>query len=177
MWKILRNSISFVMVTALLFNLFGYLVISPALRAIHRNQVFSAIEKSPAGEVIEITLPMGSDKLIVKGSKKEILHEGHMYDIVSSRIVGKKVIYKCIPDHKEERIIKKAKKMEKEQHNNVPASRNARLFFDQLVKVAFIHHSIEFSLTSQNLSLNTFYSYNYNEPILQVPDLPPQFYL
>jgi hypothetical protein len=163
------------MVTALLFNLFGYLVISPAMLAIHRNKVFSTLEKSPEGEIIHIALPKGSDKLIVKGSKKEIRHEGHMYDILSSRIAGEMVVYKCIPDHKEERIIKKAKKMEKDQQNNTPASRNARIFFDQLLKVAFIHVSIEFPLTSKSLSLNTFYSYNYHEPVLQVPALPPQF--
>ncbi len=176
MHKLVCTGIAVFLVAVLLFNLVGYMVVGPVMQAFHRHKVFSEIRKSNVIETVDLTFVKGSVKVILKGGKKEILYKGKMYDIVSMVDHGEKITYTCKPDHKEDKIISISKNMDKEMQKKFPSSKNARMFLEHLVKIAFIHQPENFSVYRSSVILVTRQFSFYHDPLLQVPDQPPQFF-
>lgn len=102
----IRKTLSVVFALLILFNISGYwfvfqydqVTIRTAMKAMIRNGSYRGFDQ----EITVLNPPGNPDfRQIDKG---EFLYRGKLYDIISSRVSGTSIVFRCINDTKEEQL-------------------------------------------------------------------------
>jgi hypothetical protein len=103
----IRKLLSLLFAGLILFNLFGYYFVFKCDQMQVKNEMKAMMQSSAYRshyEEISILNP-SADRNFKMIDKDEFRYHGMLYDIISTRISGKTVIFRCINDTKEEQLL------------------------------------------------------------------------
>lgn len=174
MKQVVRTGIAFLLIGIILYNSMGYLMVFPALRMIHRQQVTRMLSDNPEKELVALSFPKGTEKEFLLHDKKELRFKDKMYDIVKVIDDEETITYICYEDEKEDLLIKKSKDFSRSM-NTDPKARTAGLILSGIIKIALINEEA-YSFPILPSSLHFFCSFiPYHAPDRSIPELPPRF--
>ena len=138
----IRKFLSILFAGLIFFNLFGYyfvfkcdqIRVKTEMKAMIRNGFFQ-------GHYEEITiLNPASDRDFKMLDKGEIRYRGKLYDVISTRISGTSVIFRCINDTKEEQLLARYEKYSTWVTGmNLPErSKNSQAMLHHIIKHALL---------------------------------------
>ena len=172
----IRKFLSILFAGLILFNLFGYYFVFKCDQIGVRTAMNSMIKNGSYGancEEITILNPTTNRefKMLDKG---EIQYRGKLYDVISTRVKGTSLVFRCINDTKEEQLIA-------QYHNysswfagiNLPErSKNSQAILYHIIKNALLNkQSVQPPMTSSIvLFFETVGDFN---SISILPDFPP----
>jgi len=174
MKQVVRTGIAFLLIGIILYNSMGYLMVFPALRMIHRQQVTRMLSDHPDKELVTLSFPKGMERNYKVPGEKELRYNDKMYDIVRVIDDEKTITYICYEDEKEDLLIKKSKDFSRSM-NTDPKARTAGLILSGIIKIALIsEEAYHFPILPS--SLHFFCSFiPYHAPDRSIPELPPRF--
>ncbi len=139
----IRKFLSVLFAGLILFNLFGYYFVFKCDQ-IHVKTEMKAMIRSGSfrGNYEEITiLNPATDRDFKMLDKGEIRYRGKLYDVISTRISGTSVIFRCINDTKEEQLLARYEKYSTWVTGmNLPErSKNSQAMLHHIIKQALLN--------------------------------------
>jgi hypothetical protein len=106
-YQMLRKIFSIVFAGLILYNLCGYYFVfqydQAQVKQVMNERIRDGVENEK--QYVEITiLNPGVDADFKMLDKGEFLYHGKLYDVVSEKVSGKSIIFRCINDTKEEQL-------------------------------------------------------------------------
>jgi hypothetical protein len=157
----IRKILSILFAGLILFNLFGYYLVFKCDQ-IHIKSEMKAMIRSGSfrGGYEEITiLNPASDRDFRMLDKGEIRYRGRLYDVISTRVSGNSVIFRCINDTREEQLLARYDKYSTwvTGMNSPEKSRNSQAMLYHIIKHALLNkYSLEVPASS---SINQYFEF------------------
>ena len=121
----------------LIYNSLGYFLVLSAMRIAVRQQKWNLLSTIPEQKLSIFTFDKSGLSRLKVVNKREIIVDGKLYDVVRKTIKGKKTIYYCFHDLKEQTLIAKTRLFNSQQHQ-MPNKNTARLIVEKIIKTAVI---------------------------------------
>jgi hypothetical protein len=173
----IRKIFSLVFAGLILFNLFGYYFVfrcdqlrtKSEMKAMIRNGSFAGFTR----EIIVNNPSTNPDfKMLEKG---EFRYRGKMYDVISVRVSGNSLIFRCVNDIREERIVARLEKFTSLLAGmNVPEkNKNSQALLHHIIKHALVEN---YSITVPGTcTIERFFNHScsFTSVIITPPPPPP----
>ena len=139
----IRKSISLLLATLVLFNIFGYYLLFQCEQIRVKkgmNEMIANGALRASCEEITILNP-ATDHDFIMLDKGEIRYHGKLYDVISTRVSGTSVILRCINDTREEKLLARYEKFSTRiSAMNLPEkSRNSQAMLYHIIKHALLN--------------------------------------
>jgi hypothetical protein len=126
-----KKAWAIVMLFCLLFMMTGFRAIFRLRRAEIKSQVRRSIRNRKSNEgLVEFSFNLNNKEQLSRiewEDGHEFRFNGHMYDVVEKTVTGNRMVLLCLPDTREEALVRAYEKMNEEQ-NGPPHSASFSLF-------------------------------------------------
>jgi hypothetical protein len=175
--QMLRKLLSLLFAGLILFNLFGYYFVFRCDQIQVKNEMKGMIRSSYFSghyEEIRITNP-SSNRDFTMTDKDEFRFHGMLYDIISTKVSGNTVIFRCINDTKEEQLLARFDNYSTLlAGNTIPGkARNSQAMLYHIIKHALLN---TFTVRPPSVSSALIYYYplvDFESVIIQPSSPPP----
>lgn len=172
----LKKALSIFLLTAFLFDLFGYLPLFKIAQYKIRKEIKTLLkERVPENELCVITIPVRELKDIDwKREGKEFKRNGTMYDIVSYKTENDVIHYYCVNDEQETKLFVHLEETVNQQMNNdkSPIGKTAKNLL-KLFKYISRENAILAMANSSPQSTVFDYCFFYPPVFIEIPSPPP----
>jgi len=152
----------------------GYLILVPVIRTIHKQRVFTGLAEVPGKKIETITIQKGTEQLILKPGKRELLYKGCMYDILSSVDDGCRITYSCLRDFKEDKLNQISRQLTGEQNAKSPPARALHNILEGIIKIAILNDKVSLHILNIAFRWISPPVLRYYDPLLSVLGHPPK---
>lgn len=180
--KDIKKTFSILLLTAFLFNLFGYFPLFKMAQHKIQKQIKTLLKKGvPKNELYVISVALNKvNELDWKKEGKEFRHKGAMYDIVKQETKGGFVFYYCVNDKQETQLFAHLEELVNQQINNdkSPAGKTAKNILKLLSSFNYISsNKITFEQENSENAKRFSYSYFCSLVFIEVSTPPPNSFI
>jgi hypothetical protein len=172
----IRKFLSVLFTGLILFNLCGYYFVFKCDQIRLKNEMKESIRNGSFRDNYEeiAILNPNSDRDFKMTDKGEIRYRGKLYDVISTRISGNYVIFRCINDTKEEQLLSRYDNYSTwvTGMNSPERSKNSQAMLYHIIKHALLNR---YSVQPPSAFIVIMYFEtvsNFNSPSI-LPDFPP----
>jgi len=174
MYQKIKGSLAVLLIGFIIYNSIGYVLVVPFWQIIHRQNTYASLATVDRNKLVEIIVVTNDASIIYKNGKRELFHDGMMYDIVLSRESGNRTYLLCLPDLKENRMLSMTEKMHKKHPGAQDSSPFSRIIIEKIIKSAVCCSEDPSANFAPGLTVPWQYlSLTYKDPSIQVPEHPP----
>jgi len=157
-----------------LFNVVGLFAFYLVFSFSHKSDVDQAMQNEKYIETIRIH-KSELKNIVFKDKGKEFIFNGEMYDIKNKTTQGDYIVFKCINDKKEKKLL--AGLFAQVDHNSNAATSSEKkqsADFYKSIKDLFLNHNTQHAAISNLLTYAPFLSSDYIYPPASMPSPPPE---